>query len=276
MQLSCLPVSFFPELADGRMQLREWFEAARTLNLDAADIGMVLLRNHTPTYLAGIRAELEQIGIGIGMITACPDFTVADALQRERELDYARRDVALASQLGARFLRVTAGQMHPGETVAAMRDRAVSALRRLAGDAERYGIVLVIENHFRPFGWEQRDLTFEPENFLAVVRALEDTPLRVQFDTANAAAVGADVIGLAAEVRTQIETVHVADTRAFGEFAPVLVGTGAVPFRDFFGYLVETGYDGWLCIEEASRTGMDGVAKAVQYVRRTWADCSGN
>lgn len=273
MQLSCLPVSFFPDLADGRMPLRKWFEAARRLGLDAADIGMVLLRNHTPSYLSGIRSDLEEIGIGIGMITACPDFTVADAVQRERELDYARRDVALASQLGARYLRVTAGQMHPGEATTTMRERAVSALRRLSTDADRYGIVLVVENHFRPYGWEQLDLTFEPEDFLAVVRALEDTSVRVQFDTANAAAAGADVIRLATEVRAQIETVHVSDTRAFGEFAPVLIGTGAVPFRDFFGYLVETGYDGWLCIEEASRTGMEGVSDAVQYVRRTWADC---
>lgn len=274
MQLSCLPVSFFPELADGRMHLREWFQAARSLDLDAADIGAVLLRNHTPTYLAAIRADLEEIGISLGMITACPDFTVTDAVQRERELDYARRDVALASQLGARFLRVTAGQMHPGQTVAEMRARAVTALQRLAADAERYGIVLVIENHFRPYGWEQRDLTFEPEDFLAVVRALEDTPVRVQFDTANAAAAGADVVALASEVRSQIETVHVADTRVYGEFAPVLIGTGAVPFADFFRYLIGTRFDGWLCIEEASCTGMDGVTNAVRYVRSAWADCS--
>ncbi|MBT3320631.1 MAG: sugar phosphate isomerase/epimerase, partial [Clostridia bacterium] len=37
-----------------------------------------------------------------------------------------------------------------------------------------------------------------------------------------------------------------------------------------FSYLKSVGYDKWMCIEEASFTGMDGIKKAVDFVRNTW------
>jgi len=50
------------------------------------------------------------------MITTYPDFTHPCATQREREIEYLRNDIAVASQLNAKFLRVTAGQAHPETT----------------------------------------------------------------------------------------------------------------------------------------------------------------
>jgi sugar phosphate isomerase/epimerase len=49
-----------------------------------------------------------------------------------------------------------------------------------------------------------------------------------------------------------------------------VLGTGLTPFIDIFATLKRAGFDGWICIEEASRTGPVGFERAVSFVRHTW------
>jgi sugar phosphate isomerase/epimerase len=69
----------------------------------------------------------------------------------------------------------------------------------------------------------------------------------------------------------QVETVHASDTRVRGRLEPVLLGTGVVPFDEVFRFLKSRGFDGWVCVEEASGMGREGIEKAVQFVRDRWA-----
>jgi sugar phosphate isomerase/epimerase len=57
-----------------------------------------------------------------------------------------------------------------------------------------------------------------------------------------------------------------------GELKPVLLGTGLVPFREMFNMLKRAGFDGWICMEEASFQGQAGVEAAARFIRRTWAE----
>jgi sugar phosphate isomerase/epimerase len=51
---------------------------------------------------------------------------------------------------------------------------------------------------------------------------------------------------------------------------PVLLGTGLTPFAAIFRRLVQAGWSNWICIEEASCQGRDGVEKAARFVRQQW------
>ena len=53
-------------------------------------------------------------------------------------------------------------------------------------------------------------------------------------------------------------------------FSPTVIGTGVTPNRAVFRYLKENGFDGWLCIEEASGHGLDGIRNAYQDVKDLW------
>jgi sugar phosphate isomerase/epimerase len=270
MKLSCLPVSFFPDLVKGTMTLGEWVQMARSFDLDGFDLGIVLIQNHTPTYLARLSGELSEAGMGIAMITDYPDFTHPDEKQRERELAYLNRDIALAGQLGARYLRVTAGQDHPDVSMKDKISHAVEYLRRAAPFAQQHGVTLVLENHSKPGAWDHFDITYDPEAFVRVVDGIRDTTVTVNFDTANAVACGADPLRLLEQVIDKVETIHAADTARPGEFEPVVVGTGAVPFSSIFARLRRHGFAGWICIEEWSNTGKDGVQHAIENVRNAW------
>lgn len=270
MQLSLLPVSYFPALQSGEMPLKEWARLGKSLGLDAVDLGIVLLKNHTPVYTQQVVDELSEVGIGIGMITDYPDFTNPDPLQREREMDYLRRDIALASRVGARLLRVTAGQHHPGVPVADQTTWAAECLAKMGDVGTHYGVELVVENHSKPGAWHYYDLTYDPEVFVDLVRRLASTPIGVNFDTANTVAAGHDPVPVLEEVADQVISVHAADTESKGNFKPVVVGTGAVPFPELFAVLRRRGFDNWICIEEWSNTGEDGIKRAVENVRKLW------
>ena len=65
---------------------------------------------------------------------------------------------------------------------------------------------------------------------------------------------------------------HAADTATRGALNHVLLGTGLVPFKDIFLYLKNAGFDAWICMEENSRLGQQGVQDAADFVRKTWQE----
>jgi len=271
MNVSCLPVSLFPALIDGRMSVGEWAAMAAEIGLDGIDVSVLFFRDHTPRLLAKVRDDLEQAGLPVVMVTTYPDFTNPDPVQCEREADYCRRDIALASQLGARYLRITAGQAYPGVSVDDGVRRVVESFKRMAEAGERFGVGLLFENHSKPGAWDLPDFGYPTEVFLRIAEAIRDTGIGINFDLANPLSFGDDPLPVLESVIDQVTTVHASDIAARGRFYPVLLGEGIVPFDALFGRLKQHGFDGWICIEEASRLGADGIKAATEFVRRKWA-----
>ncbi len=270
MRLSCLPVSYFGEIISGRMSVGAWACEAAGLGLDAVDLSVLFLKSRDPAYLGSMRKEVEGAGLRVAVINTYPDLTHPDAAERRRQLAQLEADIASIGLLGAEMARVTAGQAHP-ET--GRRDGitwAVEGLTRAADAGERHGVRLVYENHSKPGAWKYADFCYPPDIFLEIAERLEDTSIGILFDTANPVAYGADPLPVLQKVIGRVRCVHAADTRTRGVFEPVLLGSGAVPFDAIFSMLKKSGYDGWISIEEASRLGRPGVARAVEFVRRTW------
>lgn len=270
MKLSCLPVSFFTNIISGEMSLGEWAIIAREAGLDAIDLSILFVKAHTPVYLHQARNEIENEGMSIAMITTYPDFSHPDRHQRDRELAYLISDIAVASQLGAKYLRVLAGQAHP-ET---KRDEgikwAVENLKYSCDTADRFGIKLVYENHAKPGAWDYIDFSHPTDIFLEIVEKTKDVDLKINFDTANTIAYGDDPIPVLEKVIDRIETIHAADTSTRGVLNHCLLGTGLVPFRKMFSILKKSGFDGWICMEEGSNQGIEGVQTAAGFIRKLW------
>jgi len=271
MKLSCLPVSFFTDIIEGRMTIREWAKMGAELALDAIDLSTLFVPDPTPQVLSAIRRDIEAVGMQVAMVTSYPDFTHPDKKQRERELALEQQVVAMAASLGAKLVRVTAGQAHPETGRKEGITWATEGLRKLVETVGSLGPKLVYENHGKPGAWRYTDFSQPPETFLEIARATADVGLGINFDTANATAFAEDPLALLNQVIDRVVSVHAADTAARGELRPVLLGTGVTPFAILFGRLHQAGWDGWICIEEASRRGREGVEAAVRFVRRMWS-----
>ncbi|HWQ14027.1 MAG TPA: sugar phosphate isomerase/epimerase family protein [Roseiflexaceae bacterium] len=270
MKLSCLPVSLYADFASGRRSLGDWFRLAADLGLDGADLSVAHVASRAPAYLDGLRREAEDAGVRLVMLATYSDFTQPDAAERARQVEDVRAWVEAAARLGASFLRLTAGQAHPGVAEADGLAWAAAGLTACLDEAAAAGVTLLYENHVRGAVWSANDFTQPAARFLEVVRRTAGSGLRILFDTANPLALGDDPLALLEQVRERVGAVHLSDIRRAGAFEPVVLGTGVAPIPALLRALVAGGFDGWLSIEEASRTGEQGFRQAVAYARAAW------
>ena len=270
MKLSCLPVSLYNDIFTGKSSVADWIQFGAELGLDAVDFSIKFFPKRDTETIKQTRAALEKYNITPCMIACYSDFTHPDPAQRAQELTDLKADIALAKALGVEFLRVTAGQNHPGTERAVGVQWVTDGFRHAIDAAEKHGITLAYENHTKGAPWDYWDFSQPTEIFLEILDVLSDTPLGVCFDTANPLVLSEDVLALLEQVVHRIVVVHIFDLREVGVFEPVRVGMGASPIPQVFSRMKQAGYDGWLSIEEASRLGQEGFAESIAFVRETW------
>ena len=268
--LSVLPVSFFPLLASGEMSAEQWARMGKKYGLSYVDLPSWAIKNHTPAYLRRQKYLLDTIGIRVGSIGTHSDLTNPDRIQRRRELDYLRYDIALASELGAGYVRVTDGQFHPGLEVEQGLDYISEGLRGAAEAAKEYGVTLGVENHGFPSAWIYDDFSHDLFVFQKLMIRLKETGVGINFDSANATGCGADAAELLRDVYDLVVSVHIADTVSDRTTVHTALGAGICPIKEVLSILYNKGFTGLISIEEDSKSGEAGVFQAVEHVIGIW------
>jgi sugar phosphate isomerase/epimerase len=133
--------------------------------LDTIDLSIMFIKSHTPVHIKTLIDELESEGMRIAMIATYPDFSNPDSLQRERELAYLERDIALSSNLGAKYLRIVEGQAHPSTPVKEGINWVIENFKRISSMGEKYRVRLVFENHAKLSAWYYTDFAHPTEIF---------------------------------------------------------------------------------------------------------------
>lgn len=265
-------MSFFRDIISGSMSLTDWASFARELEMDGIDLSVLLIKDRTPVTVTRAFQEISSLGMSVVMVTTYSDFTNPEKIQREREYAYTLADIALASSLGAKYLRITAGQDHQWDN----EEKALLTVReyflRLKPFADQMGIGLVFENHSKPGAWEKPDFIFNTRRFLKLAELLEGTGIRINFDTANTSAFGDNAVETFKQVLSMVETLHVNDISTLGSTDFVVCGQGVAPIQEIFREAKMAGFDGWICIEEAGFKGKEGFRQAVDFTRKAWAE----
>ncbi len=154
MKVSCLPVSFFDEIVSGEMTLGQWARIGADAGLDAIDLSILFVPDHSPEAIAQARREIEAEGMEVQMVTTYPDFTHPGSEQRQKQRDMLNEQMGVAARLGAELVRVTAGQAHPDISCADGVRWAAENLCWAVEAAQDWGVVPVFENHAKPGCWE--------------------------------------------------------------------------------------------------------------------------
>lgn len=270
MRFSSLPVSFYADFAAGNRTLGEWFRFAASLGLDGADISVAHLQALSPVYLDQLRREAVDAGVQIAMIVTYSDFTHPSAAERTRQIDEVHTYIDAAARLEAPFVRVTAGQRHPGVQRAEGIAWATAGLTSCLDHAKEAGVTLTYENHTKGSVWQYYDFSQPADIFLEIMQATASSGLRLLYDTANTLGSGDDPLAVLAAVQERIDVIHVNDIRRAGQFEPCRVGTGVAPIREIFTELAKAGFDGWISVEEASNQGEAGFQQAIPYTMALW------
>ena len=273
MKLSCLPVSFFNDIIGGAMGIEQWAALGRSFGLDGIDLSVLFLKKLDKEYLKQIRRSIENEGMHVAVLNTYPDLTHPKEVARSREQAQLEAHIIAAGLLGAEMIRLTAGQAYPETGRSEGIQWAVEGLQRAAGKAARAGVTPLYENHSKPGVWNYPDFSYASEIFLEIASRLQDTCIKILFDTANPVSRGEKPLPILEKVIDRLGCVHAADTSSDRVLKPVLLGTGLVPFDDIFSFLKSSGYEGWISIEEASGLGNRGVKEAIEFVHGRWKRC---
>lgn len=270
MKLSCLPVSLFTQIIEGKITVAQWALIGKKYGYDAIDLSILFIQDKTEDELRKIRSKIESIDMSVAMVTTYSDFTNPDKYERSMQLELEKKYIKYASIIGAKALRITAGQAHPNLKRDEGLKWALEGILNCEEIASKNKIQLLLENHGKPGVWNYPDFDQDEEIFLELADALKDSSIKINFDTANPIVGQSNVTNLMEKVIDQIGWIHIADTDNKNKLNHVVIGTGLVPFKDVFIMLKKHGYDGWLSVEEGSGLEEKGIALAADFVRQNW------
>ena len=159
MKLSCLPVSLYKDIFNGEKSVLDWVHLGADLGLDGIDVSVKFFPNREKQLLEVIYKEAQRMELDLCTLVCYPDFTHPDAVEREREIEQIKLDIQLAATLGAKFIRITAGQNHPGLQREQGIRWAVEGFSRILDEAEKFGVILTYENHTKGAPWKYWDFS---------------------------------------------------------------------------------------------------------------------
>lgn len=268
VKVSCLPVSLYPQFFSGLLDIPAWSAMAADMGLDAIDINAMFFENRTYTQIATLRKALK---LPVLMVSTYTDFTNTDAQIREHAVKTASRFIESANAIGATYVRLTAGQYYTGTDEVHVIDSVFECFEKCIPIAENNGITILLENHSKPTSWQYPDFNFCMDRFFRLWESLRVLPISINFDTANAFALG-NWQTLFDMVSDRIRTVHINDLSNITPLTFCCVGEGIVPIKDMMSALIKNRYEGPLCIEEASFRGTEGIRCAVKNTKTLWAN----
>jgi inosose dehydratase len=192
---------------------------------------------------AALKAVLDEHGLALGALTLVPDWTgphetVAEVWEAERVFEYLR------TFPGTHLMLV---QM-PGADRRDLRERqrtAITCINAVAARAAGHGIACSYHPNSPP-GSLFRVLG----DYQILLDGLDSRVVGFAPDTGHVAKGGIDVVELFETYRPLIRHVHFKDITASGEWTAM--GAGVIDFPQIVTRLRDTGYAGWIMIEEES------------------------
>jgi len=283
-RISVFPKCYFDELTTGRMSFAGWIRDAAALGGEGIEHYDGFFRSLEPADVNPIARALDETGQITSMICFSPDFTHPDPAERRRQVERQKAAIDLTVRLGARHCRTLSGQRYPGLTRAEGVARTLDGIRRSLEYAERRGVVLCMENHYKDGQWRYPEFAQPEDIFLEIVEQVDSPFFGVQYDPSNAVVGGYDPIRFLEKVRQRVVTMHASDRylapgatpddlkRADGAtgYSAVLqhgeTGKGLSDYDAMFRLLADAGFSGWISVEDGMN-GLDELRRSAEFLK---------
>ena len=217
----------------------------------------------------------------IPMLCCSPDFSHPDPEFRRAEIEKEIGWIRMAAALGASYCRVLSGQRRPEVSQAVGLDYVVAGIEACLPEAERCGVTLVLENHYKDDFWLFPEFAQKVDVFCELVERIRHPHFGVNYDPSNAFIAGDDPLDLLQRVKTRVVTMHASDRYLLEGTIEDLrreeggsegyvkrlrhgtIGRGLNDYDAIFSTLHGVGFDGWISIED----GVDGFDQLVESTR---------
>jgi sugar phosphate isomerase/epimerase len=159
------------------MNLDDFIETAADMGLDAVELTQYYFPNTTPDYLAHLKGLCTRQGLDVSGTAVGNNFCRTDPAKHKEEIATVKKWVEHSSRLGAKTIRIFAGNVEKGDTEDKAKARCIEAIQEACDFAGKYGIYLALENH--------GGITGDIEQMLALVKAVRHDWFGVNWDTGN-------------------------------------------------------------------------------------------
>src|SRR5436190_2974042 len=181
-RISVFPKCYFDDLFHGRMDYVDWIHRAKALGGEGIEHYDGFFRSLDDAGLEPVIRALADTGQISSMLCFSPDFTHPDAAERLRQVERQKTAIDVCVALGIRYCRTLSGQRYPDMTRRAGIERTVEGIRRSLEYAERHGVVLCLENHYKDGTWQYAEFAQAEDVFLEVLGRIESPNFGVQYD----------------------------------------------------------------------------------------------
>jgi len=272
-KIAAFPKGFIKQLVSGEMSIYTWIDLATELEIDGLEFYNDFADVKDPSNWPKIRKAVEATGMVIPMMCASPDFTIPDSAGRAREVEKEIASIRMSAELGAKYCRVLSGQRRKTITREEGLDYVVDSIVACLPEAQRLGITLILENHYKDDFWTEPEFAQMMDVFVELVNRIDSPWFGVNFDPSNAIAAGEEPLELLEKVKHRVVTMHASDRylangtiedlrREEGGsagyvsfFKHGVIGKGLNDYDAIFSTLKGVGFDGWISIED----GIDGM-----------------
>ena len=288
-KLAAFPKAFMQALCkDGSMKLSEWIRLATALDVEGLEWYAGFIEMKDEKNWPGFRKQVEDEGKEIPMMCCSPDFTHPDAAFRKKEIEKQKFWIDMTYALGGSYCRVLSGQRRPELTIEQGIDLAASSIEECLPYAEKHGITLIIENHYKDDFWEYPEFAQKMDIFSKLVDKIHHPYFGVNYDPSNTYIAGEDPLELLYKVSDRVVTMHASDrylkegtiedlrkeeggSQGYAKrLAHGEIGKGLNDYDAIFTELKRVGFDSWISIEDGV-DGMDQLERSVSFLRRKLA-----
>jgi len=287
-RLAAFPKCYMDQLCvDHTMSVFEWIELASTLGVDGLEFywGFLedgLLEDRTG-FLEKVKAALEKHHLAMPMLCCSPDFTQQDPLLLQKEIEREMRMIEITAFFGGRFCRVLSGQRRPELSREDGVAQVVRVIKGLLPVAEKHGVVLTMENHYKDNYWQYPEFAQKMDVFAEIVDQIDSPWFGVNYDPSNTILAGEDPLVLLERVKHRVVSMHASDRylksgtiedlrkeeNSVGYASRLshgVIGRGMNDYDKIFSTLASVGFDSWVSIEDGL-DGMEELRESVRFLR---------
>lgn len=288
MKISAFPKCYIDDISvTHSMSLFEWIEMSKVLGAEGLEMYEGFFLNLEDAYIDSVGATLQKAGYEMPMLCCSPDFTNPNSDTRKRAVDHEIEMIRVTRRLGGpkAACRVLSGQRYPEVTRQQGVRWVIESIQQLLPVARELDVVLAMENHYKDGYWKYPEFAQKMDVFLEIINAIDDDEyFGVQYDPSNAIVAGDDPIELLKKVLPRVKTMHASDrfllpgttldelkqadgtVGYFSKLQHGVTGKGLNDYDQIFKLLSESGYTGWVSIEDGVN-GMDEMKESIDFLK---------
>jgi sugar phosphate isomerase/epimerase len=266
------------------MSIFEWIKLADELRVDGLEFYNNFADVKDSKNWSTVRKAVEETGMVIPMMCASPDFTIPDPILRKQEVEKEIYAIEMSAALGAKYCRVLSGQRRKDITKEEGMNYVVDSINACIPTAEKLGITLIIENHYKDDFWTEPEFAQMMDVFVDLVGRIDSKSFGVNYDPSNVIAAGEEPLELLEKIKHRVVTMHASDRylangtiedlrKAEGGsagyvsfFKHGVIGKGLNDYDAIFKTLKDVGFDSWISIEDGV-DGMDQMHESADFLR---------